>query len=116
MSGDVPLTQQQVSEAGARVDKESYPHEVLVAFDQLCNVASWKLLGSKGLPDETISAHVRRLSDDPHYKHAFLAHILNHALDFIQKNHGALAEAGDLERAKNVQKTEDQALGTEQNE
>lgn len=111
MSCDTPLAPEQVAQAGARVDKESYPHEVLVAFDQFWNVLGSPLfLQQKGLPDETISAHVRRLSDDPKYKHAFIAHVLNHALNFIQKNHGALAEAGDLERAKNVEKTEKQAL------
>ena len=109
---DTPLTPEQVAAAEQRASHESYPHEVLVAFDQLVNVASWKLLGSKGLPDETISAHVRRLSDDPQYKHAFIAHLLNHALNFIQGNHGALAEAGDLQRAEAVEKTEDKELGT----
>lgn len=108
---DVPLTQDQIAKAEANIPKESYPHEVLVAFDQLVNVASWKLLGSKGLPDETISAHVRRLSDDPQYKHAFIAHLLNHALNFIQANHGAKAEAGDDARAKIVKQTEEKALG-----
>jgi hypothetical protein len=36
--------------------------------------------------------------------------VLNHALNLFQANHGALAEAGDLERAQTVEATEKQAL------
>ena len=110
-TGDTPLTPQQVADAEQNASHDSYPHEVAVAFDQLLNVASYKLLGGKALPDETISAHVRRVSDDPSYRHAFIDHALNGILNWIQDNHGAKAEAGDLQRAEQVVKTEEQALG-----
>lgn len=103
---DVPLTPEQVQEAEQRAAKEGYIHKVLVGFDDFWNVATG------GQVDETISARVGRVSKDPQAKHALLAKVLNHVLDWIQPSHGSLAAAGDLERAKAVEQTEDKTLGT----
>jgi len=102
---DAALTPEQIALQEARAGREGYIHRVLVAFDQFWNVA-----GTGGLPDETISAHTRRVVDDPNAKHKLLAKVLNHLLDDIQPNHGAKAEAGDLERAQTVEATETKAL------
>lgn len=102
---DAVLTPDQIAKQQAQAAREGYIHRVLVAFDQFWNVA-----GTDGLPDETISAHTRRVVDDPTAKHKLLAKVLNHLLDDIQPNHGAKAEAGDLERAQTVTKVEQQAL------
>lgn len=100
--------------------KEGTPHEALVAFDQLFNVAGdaiWGYVpGETGLPDETISSHVREVADDPTAKLRLPAVILNKALNLINPNkippapgtppealgHGVGAEAGDLARALRV--------------
>lgn len=102
---DAVLTLPQITAQEAQAAREGYIHRVLVAFDQFWNVA-----GTGGLPDETISAHDRRVVDDPTAKHKLLAKVLNHLLDDIQPNHGAKAEAGDLERAQTVVATETKAL------
>lgn len=88
---------------------ESYFHRDAVALDQDINV------DTGGQLDETISSRVRRVSN-AHPKWGWnpgvwLAKTLNAGLNLLQKNHGAKAQAGDLERAQAVEKTEDQALG-----
>jgi hypothetical protein len=107
--GDTPLTPQQVQTAEQRAAGESYPHKVLVALDQDVNV------DTGGLPDETISSRVRRISDaHPRWgwnPGVWLAKALNAGLNVIQKNHGAKAEAGDLERAETVAATEEKSPG-----
>ena len=102
---DTLQTPVQVAQQEAQTTQEGYIHRVLVAFDQFWNVAA-----TDGLPDETISAHDRRVVDDPTAKHKLLAKVLNHLLDDIQPNHGAKAEAGDLQRALTVAGVEEQAL------
>jgi hypothetical protein len=102
--GDTPLTPTQIQSNAEQVDNEGYLRVVLVGFDQMWNT----IIG--GMPDETISAHVRRITDDPNAKHKLLAKVLNHMLNVIQPNHGARAEVGDLTRAENVLKTEQAAL------
>ena len=103
---ETPLTPEQIQQAEARAAREGWLHRTLVAFDQFWNVAA-----CAGLPDETISAHTRRVVDDPEAKHKLLAKVLNHMLDVVQPDHGALAEAGDEQRAETVEKTEEGALG-----
>lgn len=112
MSGqDTPLTPSQVTSQERKAAQEGWAHQVLVSLDQAGNVIGSPIfLLQKGLPDETISSHVRRIMDDPDAKHKLVAGILNHVLNEIQANHGAKAEAGDLERADAVQSTEKQAL------
>lgn len=110
MVEDSPLTPAQVTQAEANAAKEGYLHRDLVALDQDVNV------DTGGMPDETISSRVRRISD-AHPKWAWnpgvwLAKALNACLNLIQSNHGAMAEAGDLERAQKVVAAEDGALAT----
>jgi hypothetical protein len=106
---DHQLTPEDILKNEQQASSEGYLHRVLVAFDIFCNVAIWL-----GLPDETISSHTRRINDDPS-KHSplsgLIAKFLNLFLDDVQSNHGARAEAGDLERALTIVATERQALG-----
>lgn len=106
---DRPLTPGEVVFNENQARHEGYVHRVLVAFDIFCNVAFWF-----GLEDETISSHTRRINDNPYEHNRFarsVAKILNLFLDCIQENHGARAEAGDLERAIRIVDTERKALG-----
>jgi hypothetical protein len=79
----------------------SYLHNVLVAFDQFCNV----LLG--GYPDETISARSQRAAS----RGDILGKFMVWWLDKLQPQHGELAEEGDLDRAKKVEQVEESELG-----
>ena len=89
----------------------SYLGNVLVAV----NVATNVLFG--GLPDETISARVCRVANahtgEPWYRQpgVYIANRLNTLLNWIQRQHGRLAEEGDLARALAVAAAEDHALG-----
>lgn len=103
---DTPLTPAEVQAAEERASKEGYIHHVLVSFDDFWNVVTG------GQIDETISARVGRVAKDPVRKHKLLAVVLNHALDWIQPNHGEKAAAGDMERAEAVEKTEGETLGS----
>jgi hypothetical protein len=106
---DTPLTPPQVEAAEQRAVGETYPHKVLVALDQDVNV------DTGGLPDETISSRVRRISDaHPCWcwnPGVWLAKAMNAGLNLIEKNHGAKAQSGDLQRAETVVATEEKALG-----
>ena len=94
------LTPEQIAAHELKAKKEGYIHRVLVAFDQFANVFTG------GLPDETISARSQRDA----LKGEVLAKVLVHGLDAIQRDHGQLAEAGDLARATVAAATEDAAL------
>lgn len=105
---DEPLTQAQVQQAEANAATDGYLHRDLVALDQDVNV------DTGGMPDETISSRVRRISDG-HPKWGWnpgvwLAKALSAGLNLIQANHGAKAEAGDLQRAQRVEQVEGNAL------
>jgi glutaredoxin-related protein len=103
------LTPTQIREAEQSAATDGFVHRVAVAADQAVNV------DTGGLPDETISSRVRRISN----AHAnwgwnpgvWLAKALNGGLNIIQRNHGQRAEAGDLERALRVAETEQVSLG-----
>lgn len=118
------LTPAQVQQAQHAAAQESFPRRVAVALDQDLNV------DTGGLPDETISSRVRRISDaHPGWNPkgwagpptrwrtgalgVWLAKALNAGLNLIQNNHGRRAQAGDLERALEVADTERKALGIE---
>lgn len=105
---DSPLTPEQIAQAQAQAGKEGYVHRDLVALDQDVNV------DTGGMPDETISSRVRRVTDaHPGWSWnpgVWLAKTLNAGLNLIQGNHGAKAQAGDLERAEKVAAVESQAL------
>src|ERR1700744_1214714 len=93
-----PLTPQQEATAEQQTADESYLKKDLVAVDIATNV----VLG--GNEDETISSRMARWdTQDTGIKHE-VGEIVSEGLDLIQPDHGALAEAGDLERAKQVKK------------
>jgi hypothetical protein len=90
-----PLTpaQEQASEQSAAHEK--YPIRVLIEIDKLGNV-----LFLNGSSDETISAHLSRMAvADSGFKRD-VGVFGSSVLDIFQKDHGAKAQAGDLERAK----------------
>lgn len=107
MCGD--LTPRQVQRAEERAGSDGYVHKVLVALDQNLNV------DAGGMPDETISSRVRRLSDaHPRWgwnPAVWLAKALNAGLNIIQRDHGQKAQAGDLARAVRAAEIEQKALG-----
>ncbi len=102
------LTPPQIQQAEKSAAAEGFLHRVAVAADQDLNV------DSGGLPDETISSRVRRISNaHPRWgwnPGVWLAKVLNAGLNLIQRNHGQHAQAGDLERALKVANTERVAL------
>ena len=84
-----------LQEAQAR--KDSYFVRVLIAVDMAANVA----LG--GEEDETMSTDSALLAR----KHEFVGSVVSRLLDLFQRNHGAKAAAGDLQRAKAIEATLD---------
>lgn len=90
---NVPQQEQQAA-------KEGYIHRVLVASDQFANVVL------RGRPDETISARSYRAA----LQGKFWGKVLSKGLNLIQKNHGADAAAGDLERSESIAATEKKVL------
>jgi hypothetical protein len=100
---DTPLTPTQLSVAELRAAKEGYAHRVLVGFDQFVG----SILGEQN--DQTISSQTEIDAHKKVWFHAF-AVALNDGLDLIQKSHGQLAQAGDVERAKEAIATDTKAL------
>ncbi|MGH9687745.1 MAG: hypothetical protein ACRD5K_11705 [Candidatus Acidiferrales bacterium] len=102
------LTPAQIRHAEKNAASESFAHKALVGLDQDVNV------DTGGLPDETISSRVRRISDaHPRWgwnPGVWLAKIINAGLNVLQQNHGARAQAGDLERATAVEEIERRSL------
>lgn len=101
--GITPLTPAQVAVQEARTAHENLIQRDLVAIDQMANV----LTG--GLPDETISSRLARAAE----KHELIGEIGSKALDLVQSDHGAKAQAGDLERADAVARAEEASGGLE---
>ena len=99
-SGITPLTPQQVVTQEQQAGRENYIVRSLVAFDQLCNVVLFN-----GDPDETISSHSARAATEG----KLWGKIMSHFLDWFQVDHGAKAEAGDVERADVVSALEENA-------
>ena len=98
-----PLTPAQISTQEISASKEGYVKRDLVGFDQFVNVLT------DGDPDETISSRMARwATEDSGLKHD-LGSAVSKGLDLFQKDHGAKAEAGDLERAQTVVTTEESA-------
>lgn len=102
------MDKEQIKTAERHTREEGYIHRSLVALDIFVNV----LTG--GNEDETISSRVRRVSDANKYWSwnplIALAKTLNFFLDMLQRNHGLHAAAGDLERAEEVEKIEENEL------
>lgn len=78
-----------------------YLHNVLVGIDQTANIIAG------GKPDETISSRSQRAADRGNW----LGKGMTKFLHLFQRNHGHKAEAGDLNRAEDVEQTEKKALG-----
>lgn len=91
-----PLTAQQTSVAEAKASGEKYPHREAVALDIFVDETL------DGPMDETISARASRAA----LRGKWWGIALSRFLNFFQSNHGPQAQAGDLERAKEVEKTE----------
>lgn len=89
-----------VSLEETQASEEGYVHRVLVAFDQFANVVF------RGRPDETISARSYRAA----LEGKAWGKVLNYLLNLLQKNHGADAAAGDLERSQSISSTENKTL------
>lgn len=87
-----PLTAAQEQATEAQVVKEGYPKRVLIALDQF----GAALAGDDN--DETISSWSARES----VKGNPLGKAISAVLNVFQKDHGAKAMAGDVERAKEV--------------
>jgi hypothetical protein len=100
--GGAPLSDTKIAQLEARAKQEGWLHRDLVALDQFANV-----MFLHGLPDETISSHCQRLADEGN----FFGKAMTAWLDVIQRRHGQKAQAGDIARAEEVKKTEEQSLG-----
>lgn len=94
--GITPLTPEQFQVQEAKASREGYIHRDLVALDIGVNVVAG------GLPDETISSRLARDAEE----HKPLGELGSKILDIFQKDHGAKAQAGDVERAQKVIATE----------
>ena len=86
------LRRYETAEQERRTASENYVHRALVALDQFVNV----LTG--GYPDETISSRSARAAEHGY----FWGVTMSWFLDLFQSNHGAKAQAGDAERAREV--------------
>jgi len=102
--GITPLTPAQVAAQESQAAHEGYFERVLVdAVDEPLNVITG------GLPDETISSRWARGAEEGHK----LDELGTKFLDVFQADHGAKAQAGDTERAINVEEMEASSGGLE---
>lgn len=101
--GIVPLTPVQQAKQEAQAGQEGYVKRDLIGLDQFANV----LTGGK--PDETISSRSARAAE----RGSKFGIAISKILDLFQKDHGAKAQAGDVERAVVVEKLEEDSPGLE---
>lgn len=102
-NGITPLTPAQEQVAEQQTAHEGYFRKDLIGLDQFANVITG------GNPDETISSRMARWdTEDRGVKHE-VGEVVSKGLDLFQKDHGAEAESGDLERAQNVVNIEKEA-------
>ena len=92
----VPLTPAQVAAQERQAAQEPYLKRDAVGFDQLVNVLT------DGNPDETISSRMARWATEGTGLKRDIGVAVSKALNLAQPDHGAKAEAGDLERAQKV--------------
>lgn len=105
-----PLPPAQFQAEAQAASQESYLHKVLVSLDVLSNVVGG------GIPDETISSRMARwATENQGFREAF-GLFACHALNMVEKDHGAIAEARDLARAQAVQKIEQETPTVQQEE
>jgi hypothetical protein len=97
------LTPQQIAQAEINASKEKYIHRVLDAFDQF--VAS-----AIGVQDDQTISSASAIAAHRKVWYSVFAKGLNAGLDLIQASHGEKAQAGDIERAKEVIATDSTAL------
>ncbi len=93
-----PLTPNQVAVQEREVAREGFVERSLVAIDECADT----MLG--GPPDETISTRAAIDAEDGRGISKAVGKIVSEGLDLFQKDHGAKAAAGDLERAQAEQK------------
>lgn len=96
-----PLTPQQEAVQEAQAAAEGWVHRSIVALDQLGNV--WLF---RGQPGETISTHSARADREGKAWGKYMCIFLN----LFQGDHGAKARAGDIQRAKNLLRIENEWL------
>jgi len=96
-----PLTPAQLTLAEQQTAGEGYLRKAAIGLDQFVNV----LTG--GLPDETISSRATRWDTEDRGLRHVAGREMSKFLDLFQKDHGAEAEAGDLERATIAEITEE---------
>lgn len=101
--GITPLTPEQVAIQEAQTSKEGFIKRDLIALDMLANVLA------AGHPDETISSRLARDAE----QHKRVGEIGSKILDIFQHDHGAKAQAGDVERAKEIVRIEEESGGLE---
>lgn len=94
-----PLTKAQTADEEAKEPKDGYIRRVSVAFDILVNVIC------RGQQDETLSSRAARAD----LEGKLWGKVLSIFLNVFQPNHGAKAQAGDLQRAENVVRIEESA-------
>jgi hypothetical protein len=87
--GIVPLTPEQIAAQEAQAGKNGYIKRNLIALDMEASVVM------DGNPDETISSRLARDAE----KGMEIGILGSKILDVFEKDHGAKAQAGDVERA-----------------
>jgi len=100
-----PLTPTEIATQEQTAAAEGPVKRDLVAFDQFVNVLA------DGDPDETISARMARWATEDAGLKRDVGSAVSAALNLAEPDHGAKAEAGDLERAQKVAAVEQQAEG-----
>ena len=91
-SGIDPLTPTQAAQQEQQATTQSYIHRVLVALVSFINVLFF------GAPDETISSRSARAAE----QNKLWGILMSRVLDLFEADHGAKAQAADLERAEAV--------------
>lgn len=94
-----PLTPDRVIIEQEQAAKEGYLVRILIGFDMFINVIA------NGHPDETISSRAARASTEG----KLWGKIMSRFLDIFQTDHGADAEAGDVQRADTVKYLENKS-------
>ena len=89
------LTPEQLAYYQQRASQEGFTHQELVALDQFMNSALFFWMVDHA-PDQTMSEHFFAAAQ----KGDVLAKAANWMLGKIQADHGALATAGDMQRAE----------------
>jgi hypothetical protein len=101
--GISPITPAEQAIQEAKSAREGYVTRDLVAIDEAANVITG------GLPDETISSRSARAAE----RGSKFGILMSKFLDLFEKDHGALAQAGDVERAQAVEQIEKDSPGLE---